>query len=90
MSNRARAVFPEPATVPNPNGYILRQCSECGAPMLLMSATPLVAWPGVIRKSYECIVCKSIDQKIVSINSDSSPHPGAVSIAPGPIGRELY
>jgi hypothetical protein len=70
MSTSAARVTEQPAIPEIANGHMLRQCLECRAPMLLMSATPLQAWPGVIRKTYQCLVCQSVDLQTVPIHSN--------------------
>lgn len=36
-------------------------CPECGAPMLLMSATEALHHPITLRKTYQCMVCQSVE-----------------------------
>jgi len=70
MSTSAARVVEQPAISEITNGHMLRPCMECRAPMLLMSAIPLRAWPRVIRKTYQCIVCQSVDLQTVPIHSN--------------------
>lgn len=39
----------------------LPRCSDCTAPMLLMSATQALRQPITIRKTYQCMVCDSVE-----------------------------
>jgi hypothetical protein len=39
----------------------LHPCPECGAPMLLMAATQARNYPITVRKTYQCMVCESVE-----------------------------
>lgn len=39
----------------------LHPCTECGAPMLLMSVTHALEHPIKLRKTYQCMVCESVE-----------------------------
>lgn len=39
----------------------LHPCTECGAPMLLMSATYALQYPIKLSKTYQCMVCESVE-----------------------------
>lgn len=39
----------------------LPSCNDCSAPMLLMSATEALNYPITIRKTYQCMVCESVE-----------------------------
>lgn len=42
-------------------------CDDCGGPMLLMSATEALNYPITIRKTYQCMVCKSIEVAVAPL-----------------------
>lgn len=39
----------------------LPSCNDCAAPMLLMSATRALNQSVTIRKTYQCMVCASVE-----------------------------
>jgi hypothetical protein len=42
-------------------------CSECGAPMLLMAATEALHHPITLRKTYQCVVCQSVEVMVAPL-----------------------
>jgi hypothetical protein len=46
-----------------PNGpeIPLHPCTECGGPMQLVSVTHALKYEIKLRKTYQCIVCESIE-----------------------------
>lgn len=45
------------------NNTPLRKCQECGGPMLLMAVAEVTLRPDVIWKTYECVVCRNVEEK---------------------------
>lgn len=39
----------------------LHPCTECSGPMLLMSATYALHHPIKLRKTYQCMICESVE-----------------------------
>lgn len=44
-----------------PDEVRFHPCPECGAPMLLMSATEALNHPITLRKTYQCMVCQAVE-----------------------------
>jgi hypothetical protein len=44
-----------------------RPCPHCGAPMLLLSVTEALKHPIVIAKTYECFVCKTVEEVVAPL-----------------------
>jgi hypothetical protein len=47
--------------------YHLHPCPECGAPMLLMSATEALRHPITLRKTYQCMVCECVEVQVAPL-----------------------
>ena len=58
-----REVSVQPFPSARVNGIPLRSCSECGAPMLLMAVAEVTSNPDVIWKTYECVVCRAVEER---------------------------
>ena len=47
--------------------FPLHRCQECGAPMLLMSATEALRHPITLRKTYQCMICQSVQVMVAPL-----------------------
>lgn len=50
-----------------PDAVKFHPCPECGAPMLLMSATQALHHPITVRKTYQCMVCQSVETLVAPL-----------------------
>lgn len=58
VSVEAPSITPEAPPYPQ---IPLHPCTDCGAPMLLMSVTYASKHPIKLRKTYQCMVCESVE-----------------------------
>lgn len=50
-----------------PEKVKLNRCPDCGAPMLLMAVTEAINHPITIRKTYQCVVCQSVEVMVAPL-----------------------